>query len=215
MKILTAFDLKILALLTMIIDHFGLMFYPDMFSFRIIGRVALVLYAFLLVEGFYHTKNFRKYISKVFIWAIISEVPYDLAMSGKFFNWQDQNIFFSLLFGLAGIYLMKFYNKMIIKMLVMLFFLSAAVILHVDYSWYGIALIFAFYNFRDNVQVKLIAIEAISMMASFKILIIQFFAFLGFIPILMYSGKKGKRIGDIYYSFYALHLLLFSIIKYA
>lgn len=213
MKILNSYHLKIIALVSMVIDHFGVVFFPDMFTFRIIGRISLVLYAFMLVEGFFHTKNFKKYILKIFVWAFISEIPFDLAMSGYIFNWQSQNIFFTLFLGLTGIYSLKSIRNVIFKPLSVIFFLSASVILRVDYSWYGVLLIFTFYYFKNKEPLKFLTAEALSMLASFKILLIQFFAFIGFIPILMYNGEQGKKMGNFYYSFYALHLLTFAVIK--
>ena len=65
LQILNSYHLKIIALVTMIIDHIGAIFYPDLVFLRIIGRIAFVLYAFMLVEGVYHTNNIHKYIKKI------------------------------------------------------------------------------------------------------------------------------------------------------
>lgn len=212
-RVLNSYHLKIIALITMIIDHFATIFIPEALGFRIIGRISFVLYAFMLVEGYYNTRNFKKYISKVFIWALISELPFDLAISGKIINWQEQNIFFSLLFGLGAIYMIENSKIIIFKIIIAAIFLSAATICNIDYSWYGIALILSFYFLRNNWAVKFFTIEVLSILASFKIIIVQVFAFIGFIPILLYNGARGRKIGDIYYSFYALHLFIFAIIK--
>lgn len=212
-KILNSYHLKIIALLTMIVDHIGFIFFPDESYLRIIGRVAFVLYAFMLVEGFFYTKNFIKYFSKLTLWAILSEIPFDLAVHGEWFYIYQQNIFFTLLLGLSGMYFIEKQKSIDFKIIWAVFFLSAAYIFQVDYSWYGVATIFSFYFFRKDQIFKLITVQALSIIASIEILFFQLFAFLGFIPILMYNGKQGKKMGDFYYSFYAFHLAVFAAIK--
>ncbi|WP_407484278.1 TraX family protein [Elizabethkingia meningoseptica] len=83
--------------------------------------------------------------------------------------------------------------------------------LKVDYSWYDVLVIFIFYLLRNMPVIKFTSVETVRFLVKFKL---QIFAFLGFIPIILYNGKPGRKIGNIYYSFYALHLLLFGIIKY-
>lgn len=212
-KILNSYHLKIIALLTMIVDHVGFIFFPDESYLRIIGRLAFVLYAFMLVEGFFYTKNFKKYFSKLTLWAILSEIPFDLAVHGEWFYIYQQNIFFTLLLGLSGMYFIEKKKSIDFKIIWAVFFISAAYILQVDYSWYGLAIIFTFYYFRKNKIFSLVTIQALSLIASINILVFQLFAFLGFIPILMYNGKQGKKMGNFYYSFYAVHLAVFAVIK--
>ncbi|NAW50337.1 hypothetical protein GNY06_02675 [Elizabethkingia argentiflava] len=210
-KIFSSFDLKLIALISMIMDHICYMFIPQLSLFRIIGRMAFVLYAFMLVEGFLHTHNLQRYIKKIAIWAVLSEIPYDLALYGKFVNWQHQNIFFTLLIGLLGLYSFKSNAHVMLKILIGVACPLIARFLKVDFSWYGILVIFVFYFLRNISLAKFATIEILSFFVSFKL---QIFAFLGFIPIALYNGKLGKKIGNIYYSFYALHLLLLGILKY-
>ncbi|MGI9525643.1 MAG: TraX family protein [Weeksellaceae bacterium] len=205
-----SYDLKIIALITMVIDHVGHMFFPEIWILRIIGRIAFILYAFMLVEGTFYTKNITKYMYRVFLWALFSEIPYDL------FNYNDliflprQNIFFTLWIGLVGInYFNNHKNEYLKNILASLFFLALAIFLRVDYSWYGVLLIFVFYWFRELEIVKYIFAQGIGMFYS----VLQTYAFVGFFPILFYNGKQGKKIGTIYYSFYGLHLLALYIIS--
>ncbi|MGC4130497.1 MAG: TraX family protein [Bergeyella sp.] len=214
MKILNAYHLKIIALVTMIVDHLGMMFFPDVLVLRFIGRVAFVLYAFMLVEGFFHSKDIGKYIRRVFIWAVLSEIPFDLAMEQTSFYPGKQNIFFTLLIGLVGMYFINKEKGNGFKLIFTSASLLLAFLLKVDYSWYGVALTFTFYYLRNRRPYDFIVAEALSMIASVKVFVLQFFAFLGFIPIAMYNGKPGRRIGTIYYSFYAVHLLMFAVVKH-
>lgn len=104
MQILNSFHLKIIALITMIIDHLGTMFFEEYFILKIIGRITFILYAFMLVEGCFHTKNIRRYLSKLFLWALISEIPFDLANYGVLFNFGHQNIFWTLFLSALSIH---------------------------------------------------------------------------------------------------------------
>lgn len=95
-QVINAFHLKILAIVTMLIDHIGMIFFPNVMLFRIVGRVAFIIFAFLLVEGTQHTGNFEKYLLRLLLWAFLSEIPYDFARSGSYFYWEEQNIFWTL-----------------------------------------------------------------------------------------------------------------------
>ncbi|WP_183147856.1 TraX family protein [Chryseobacterium nematophagum] len=206
--------MKILALVTMIIDHIGAIFYPHLIFLRIIGRVAFVLYAFMLVEGVYHTNNIHKYIKKIFIWALLSEVPFDIAFYGTPFYFGHQNIYFTLLISILGIYYLQRIKSFFYSIIVVLVVINVSCFLNFDYSWYGTTMILAFYLLKKLNAFKYIFIQTISTIATFNILGVQIFAFLGFIPILIYNGQQGKKIGAIYYSCYAIHLLIFALIKY-
>ena len=80
-KFLSNFDLKILAIITMTIDHIGAIVYPNIDIFRIIGRVSFPIFAFLLVEGFKHTSNKLKYFLRLILFAIITQPIYDYAFN--------------------------------------------------------------------------------------------------------------------------------------
>jgi hypothetical protein len=82
-EIMSGLALKIVALSTMIIDHYGAIFQNDIIIFRIIGRLAFPIYCFLLVEGYYHTSNVKKYAARLLVFAFISEIPFDLAFFGE------------------------------------------------------------------------------------------------------------------------------------
>lgn len=107
-KFVSSAVLKYIAMVTMLIDHIGasglifLMFNIGIsmrmyYISRMIGRVAFPIYLFLLVEGFVHTKNIKKYIIRLTLFAILSEVPFDMAFWGGFVNMQHQNVMWSLL----------------------------------------------------------------------------------------------------------------------
>lgn len=113
--------LKYVALITMLIDHFGASFlklymrvnnaYDQYLNFynivRYIGRISFPIFIFLLVEGLYHTKNIGKYLFRLLLFCFISEIPFDLAFFYKPFDWEHQNVFFTLLIGLSAIAIFK------------------------------------------------------------------------------------------------------------
>lgn len=131
MKIMSTFTLKLIAIIAMVIDHVGAIFFPDQLWLRGIGRIAFPIFVFLLVEGLYNTSNIKKYLTRLGIFALISEIPFDLVFykprfRADFFTdlkgaTQDmqildlfirrilnyQNVFFTLFLGLLTIHFMR------------------------------------------------------------------------------------------------------------
>ena len=96
---MSAFTLKMIALVTMVIDHVGAVFFPDLIWLRYIGRLSMPIYAFLLAEGYRKTRNFLHYALRLALFAVLSEVPYDLLFQGRVLEFSRQNILFTLLTG--------------------------------------------------------------------------------------------------------------------
>ena len=108
---MSAFTLKLIALVTMIIDHVGAIFFPQFIWLRYIGRLSMPIYAFLLVQGYMHTRNFNRYALRMGIFALLSEVPYDLLFQGTWLEFQRQNILFTFLTALFVMKLRCFREK--------------------------------------------------------------------------------------------------------
>ena len=113
---LNSFQLKCIAVITMIIDHTGAVLFPGELVFRYIGRISFPIFCFLLVEGFFHTRDMRKYMLRLGVFAVLSEIPYDLAFRGTMLEFSHQNVFFSLLIGVMMMYALEKSSEWPIKM---------------------------------------------------------------------------------------------------
>jgi len=210
--------IKIIALTSMIIDHYGAIFQSGTDIYRIIGRIAFPIYCFLLVEGYYHTKDVKKYAKRLFVFALISEVPFDLAFYNKI-GFVHQNIFFTLLIGLAAIYFID--NKdgkyNFNKYYVMAAAGILSIILLVDYDIIGIIYILTFYLTRNYPKPKMIYFTALVMFcANFMSSALQQFSLLSLPIIYFYNGElgpKNKFLQILFYVAYPIHLIIFYIFK--
>ena len=99
-RVFDTFKLKMLAVISMSIDHTGAVLMPDCIWLRIIGRLAFPIYCFLLVQGFRNTSNIKKYIGRLALFAVVSEIPFNLAFYGTIIAEEFRNVFFTLLLGL-------------------------------------------------------------------------------------------------------------------
>ncbi len=214
------FRLKWIAIITMMIDHVAAVLLqqssPAWVAMRVIGRLAFPIFVFLLVEGFFQTKNVKKYLIRLGVFALLSEVPFDLAFYGTVIEFTHQNIFFTLFLGLACILLMslieKKYGKNSISSNVMngiitLVFCIIAYLLRTDYSYAGILLISAFYLFKGN---KVLQTFTLFFVSAFILGYINVFATLAIIPIAFYNGEKGRSMKYFFYIFYPAHLLILA-----
>lgn len=206
-------SLQIIAALTMICDHIGYIFvdaqknemlYQGM---RMIGRISFPIFCFLLVEGFLSTSNIKRYMLRILLFAILSEVPFNLAFFGRFFYIGAQNVMFTMLIGLLVLAGMKRYEtNMTFGMLFLVAGCLVAYYLHTDYSYMGVALIVVFYLQRNHALTRLF-------WAAFLFFVdggMQIYAVLA-LPVCMlyHEEKKEKRLPRyFFYVFYPVHLLV-------
>lgn len=232
-KGITGSTLKIIAIVTMLIDHIGAaivermlmsgkygliqisnpVYVTDMIL-RGIGRIAFPIFCFLLVEGFLHTANVWKYALRLFLFAMISEIPFDLAFLGKVIYPGCQNVFFTLLIGLLVMIAFSLtdekWNKKVLKVTAKILSFAAgfflAEFLHTDYGGIGIICIMVLYLFRFN-RTRQILFGALSFLWEIT-------APLAFLPISHYNGKRGIRNKYFFYIFYPVHLLILFFIAW-
>ncbi len=226
-NIMNGFTLKMIAIITMLIDHVAAVLIPrEMAAYwicRSIGRLAFPIFCFLLVEGFIHTKNVKKYLMRLGIFALISEIPFDLAFSDKTnrlgFLFQ-QNVFFTLFIGLAVIYSLSIIEKKyannitrsnIFDSLAVLVGCAVAILLITDYTYIGILLIVAFYLFRTNKVLLTIAVIVVTGILGGQL---EGLAAISMVFIWLYNGERGPQ-GNKYafYAFYPVHILSIYLIS--
>ena len=195
---------------------------------RLIGRMAFPIYCFLLVEGFFHTANRAKYALRLFLFALISEVPFDMAFNQKFLDTSYNNVFITLLIGLLTIWTadyaicryktegltgrerMKTQNlRGICVAAVLLTGGILAEILHTDYGAGGVAAIFVMYLFcNDRMRGFSIMVLVLGLLCG----MLEWAAFLMLIPLRAYNGTRGQQVKYFFYWFYPVHLLVLSLI---
>ena len=229
-RCLSGSTLKLIAAVCMLIDHaaFSIIYYDILLPnapimegtsiykwyvlyrvMRTIGRLAFPVYCFLLIEGFVHTSNRRKYALRLFVFALISEFPFDFALSQTAVTWEYQNVYFTLFIGFLTVWGMEIVQEkryyFYLQIGIVLTGCVAAYALHTDYDYKGIILIVLLYYFRFHPSIRTLA-GCIS-------LLWEPAACLAFIPLNMYNGKRGLPIKYIFYVFYPLHLLILGMIS--
>ncbi|MCR5525960.1 MAG: conjugal transfer protein TraX [Lachnospiraceae bacterium] len=207
---MSTFTLKIIAIISMAIDHAGLALFPELRWMRFIGRIAFPIYCFLIVEGAYNTRDEKKYLERMLAFAVLSEIPFNLVLSHKMLYFGTQNVFFTLSIGLAMIIaLRKYKNDFYLQVICVIAALGTAEVLKTDYSWRGVMLILLFYLGRDAELVRNIGL----MEMFFKVMSAsEPFASFALIPISLYNGKKGPGLKYLFYLFYPVHLLVIYFI---
>ncbi len=226
MKCLDALQLKCIAMALMLCDHAWSTVVPGMNWLTAIGRMAFPIFAFQLVEGFFRTHDRKKYLKRMFLFALISEIPFNLITEGGIFNPFHQNVLFSFCLSLlAMMALEKAREKE--KWVFALSFLGVAAVGYllgfvtfVDYFGYGILTVLVFYLFRGRrfgwlgelVCLFYINWEMIGgLVYEFPIgeyifvLPEQGLAVLALIPIWLYNGKPGPRSKTVQYACYAFY----------
>ena len=172
---------------------------------RGIGRIAFPIYAFLLVEGFLHTRDVKKYLTRMFLFAVVSEIPFDLAVFHTPFYWGYQNVFFTLFLGLLALAGIRWGTGLWKRALALIMCVGAAQLINCDYGAFGVFFIVLLYMTRYEKKTQTV-LGALS-------LVWELPGILAFIPIRLYNGTRG-RCGNKYffYAFYPAHLLILWMI---
>lgn len=227
-KIFSQEGLKIIACVTMLLDHIGAVFMPSIvnynlyYALRIVGRLAFPIYCFLLAEGVAHTKNPVKYGLRLFVGILLAEIPFDLALFGRF-TWDHQSVMVTLFLGFGMALIIQKLDRT--KLVPVIAFAFLAELFRTDYGAWGVGMIALFVLTRerkDRNMIQMLMLAAICYLmnsASVPIfgirLPIELFAVLALIPIFLYTGKKStgsKAVQTMFYLFYPVHLLVLYMI---
>ncbi|MBQ6017126.1 MAG: TraX protein [Clostridiales bacterium] len=225
-RFLSSSGLKVIAVITMLIDHvasvllrenpvvllqiadYQLTLYTLM---RTIGRIAFPIFAFLLAEGFHYTSDRKKYGIRLLVFALISEIPWNLEHSGKLL-YSSQNVFFTLLLGFLGLCVieeLKTAAKKTKGIALLLALLLISIVLRADYGCSGFGFILLMGLLREYPVFR--AVTGSCFLSS------RWQAGMAFIPIAFYNGKrgfiKGRVLKILFYVIYPLHMLILYLIK--
>lgn len=236
---ISAAVLHILAMVLMLMDHLWATLLPAQDWLTCAGRVAFPIFAFMSVEGYFHTHNFKKYAQRMLLFAVLSEIPFDLMYGGTWFYPVHQNVIWTLLMGLLGIHLMETVRKKQkpwVYVLVSAGVVAAGGILGtlcmVDYYGVGVLTVFIFYLFRGrkwwcllgqllalywvNVQMLGGLMYPIQLFGMEFELCQQGLALLALLPIWLYCGRQGyhsKPFQYACYAFYPVHMLILVLVQ--
>lgn len=172
---------------------------------RGIGRAAFPIFCFLLVEGAVHTRSPRKYLLRLTSFALISEIPFDLALHNQPFYWGTQNVFFTLL---AGLLVIQAFQRSPGQewrgMLALAVLGAAAELCGTDYGAIGVAVIVVMYLLRERFW----AASVLSLILLVLLARIEIFSIPAFLILALYNGKRGRQPKYFFYVFYPVHLLI-------
>lgn len=232
---LNGFHLKYIALITMTIDHIGaVLFTPGTAVYAILrayGRISFPVFCFLLTEGYLHTSNHKAYLKRLFLFALISELPFDMALyhfpleGSRQLIWSHQNIFFTLSLGFLAMCLID--RFVISKPFWALLFTILPVFLsqhfRFDYGAFGIMVILLFYGAKKiypatpKLYSYTLALCPLLTIGDWK----RMFVLLSLPLFLLYNGRKGNPLPGakklpggkfFFYWYYPCHLLLLAVL---
>jgi len=213
------FQLKILAIFLMTIDHIGYVLFPDIVLLRIIGRLSFPIFVFLIIEGYKHTSNYKNFLTRLVLFALIIEIP------NFIFNYSSSmNIFFTLATGLITVKILDIRKS---RWLIP-FIMVITSLLHFDYSTYGVLLFILFFHlqkFEFSFLNKFLIIVLFHLCLQIPLVStiinfnsnIQFYAIFSFVFISYYNGKKGynsKFMQYFFYFYYPVHFMILSLISF-
>jgi hypothetical protein len=236
----TAAVLHILAMVLMLCDHLWGTIVPGNDWLTCLGRIAFPIFAFMTVEGYFHTKNFKKYMLRMLVFALLSEIPFNLAMGSGLFYPVHQNVLWTFLIALSLVHWNekakasgKLWKRLLVGTITVLLGYILGLLTMVDYHHAGVLTVLAFYFCRGKkwwqILGQLICLWYINveMLSGFAyevqifgqthFIVRQGLAMLALIPIWLYQGKQGyhsKAFQYFCYGFYPLHLLILGLWKF-
>ena len=237
---ITSASLHIMAMIFMLCDHLWGTIVPGNDWLTCIGRISFPIFAFMIVEGYFHTSNLKKYAGRLFVFALISEIPFNLALGSRIFYPIHQNVLWSFLISLGLIHWNekakksgKLWKRLVVGTASVILGYLGGILTMVDFYHAGVLTVLVFYFFRGRkwynylgqfVTLWYINIEMlggysymIDIMGKTYFLVRQSFAMLALVPIWLYSGRRGyhsKAFQYFCYWFYPVHLLVLGLLKF-
>lgn len=210
---LSSFQLKLIALITMFIDHLGSRVFTKVLFFRIIGRMAFPLYAFLIGEGCRHTKNKKKYLFDVFITFIAMQLVRAVLLHSSHLC-----VLYGFMCAIVTTMLTDWAKDRNIrdKFFVLVIFgcmILSIIWLKTEYKLYSLVLPLIIY-YVDNKYLRNILFMFVLVICRFSYRYTQWYGLLAMIPILLYNGQKGRTVNKyLFYAFYPIHYAILILIQ--
>ena len=210
---MSLFVLKVIGIVTMFLDHYHYVIGGSEIL-NVAGRIAFPIFAFTLSEGYVHTRSLKKYLLRLFIFAVSIQMPSVLLG----YNY-PMNIFFTLFLGLLSIYIFSLKKiSIILKIILIGFILFFSQKFKLDYGMYGILLIMNFSIFRNDkfkILMNFLVLNVFNAIFPevFDLPGTQFFSLISLVFIFMYNGEKGRSMKYFFYLFYPIHFFILEAIK--
>ncbi|MBJ6361579.1 TraX family protein [Paenibacillus sp. GCM10012307] len=204
--------MQVSAMIAMLIDHIGVVFFPDNPTFRVIGRIAFPIYAFALVMGYYHTSNLRNYLIRLAILAAISQLPFQWALEAD-----GINVIAALLVSLLVLLAIDRIKPVILSVPIIIVAALLLELLNFDYGYYGLALVLIYRYAKSHMQLVLhLLINIITIVQ--KGWVIQMYSLLStatlvYTPQFFTSLDRLRPPRWVWLSFYPGHLALLYLIR--
>ena len=217
--LLDATALKMLAMVSMVLDHVGDNFFPGQLWMRALGRIAMPIFAFCVAEGFIHTRDRLRYLRRMGVFALVSEIPFDLVTAGKALAFSHQNIMFTFFWAILALICFEKIRaggssagRTALGAAVLAAAALASLPLGLDYNLLAVGMIFLFYLLREKSHPLRVS-AAMAYHALLRNVGIYWFGLLGFVPIFLYNGRRGRGLKWLFYVFYPGHLLAIFLLK--
>ena len=224
-RVLSGSELKLIAVISMLIDHYAAVFLLNdpavlftafghsltLYEFmRGVGRLAFPIFAFLIVEGYIHTHDRKQYGISLALFALLSEIPWDLLHTNRCFVISSQNVFFTLFLGYLAICMLERYrDRPHYQAAWLIGLLVVSVFLHADYGCSGYCFILFMYVMRERELIR--AVIGCGFLSS------RWKAGLAYIPIALYNGQRGFIRGKVakycFYLIYPVHILILYLLR--
>lgn len=155
---MSSFVIKLIAIITMLCDHSGDAILGRFSFLNVIGRIAFPLFCFQIVIGYKHTKNVNKYFLRLFLFGIISQIPFSLFTYLYLGRFDMLNVFFTLAIGLLAIYVLDVFpiKYKAFALIIDIVLMILAEFAQTDYGWFGVCLIICIYLFYKDKSLNLI-----------------------------------------------------------
>lgn len=231
---MSSLALKIIAIAAMLLDHIGFLgqmglgfnhpLAPMFETMRCLGRMAMPLFVFMAAESCAHTRSITKYMRSLLIFALISEIPFDIFVNGagkimqynppSVYSFGSQNVFFTLLLGVLAVY---FYQKIINTKLKYFAFIPAvllamlAEVMNSDYGYIGVIGVFLVY-IMPNKYLKIAAVALVPLLSRWDMPVEMLCGLIAVVLVFFYNGRRGRNIKWLFYWFYPMHLAFLAML---